>query len=106
MPHDDPGPQDPLILVGVGLPSGPEAPREMAYVFAEEFARMGYGADRILGLFRQPFYAAAHGAYRTLGEPAVRAIIDECAAVFGRARVRVRDAAPPAARPTEREEAP
>ena len=86
MPYDDPDPSDPEMLVGVMLPSGPEAMRDMAYVFAEEFARMGYGREQILSLFRNPFYAGAHGAYRALGPDAVAAIVDECVAVWGRAK--------------------
>jgi hypothetical protein len=86
MPYDDPDPTDPQMLVGVLLPSGPEAMRDMAYVFAEEFARLGHGREQILRLFRNPFYAGAHGAYRTLGADETAAIIDECVAVWGRIR--------------------
>jgi hypothetical protein len=86
MPYDDPDPQDPMMLVGVGLPSGPEAQREMAWAFAEEFARLGYDATQILALFRRPFYAGAFGAWRQLGEAEVRAIVRETTAVWGRVR--------------------
>ena len=77
MPYDDPDPTDPQELVGVMLPGGPEAMREMAHVFADEFARLGYPGRQILALFQNPFYAGAHAALRALGEPAVRAIVDE-----------------------------
>ncbi len=87
MPYDEADPQDPLELVAVALPADAESPREMAYVFAEEFARMGYDAARILSLFCSPFYAGANGAYRALGDQTVRAIIDECLAVWGRVRL-------------------
>jgi hypothetical protein len=86
MPYDDPDPTDPQMLVGVLLPSGPEAMREMAYVFAEEFARLGHDRDQILRLFRNPFYAGAHGAWRALGASETAAIVDECVAVWGRVR--------------------
>ncbi len=69
---------DPMELCGVALPADAEAVREMAYVFAEEFARLGFGEARLLRLFRHPFYAGPHQAYRELGEAAVRAIIAEC----------------------------
>ncbi len=42
MPYKDPDPKDPNMLVGVILPGDREAINEMAYVFAEEFARQGY----------------------------------------------------------------
>jgi hypothetical protein len=81
-----------MELVGVVLPADAEATRDMAYVFAEEFARLGFDTQRILRLFRQPFYAAAYQAYCALGEDAVRSIIEECTQIWG--RVRVRDGSP------------
>lgn len=83
MPWSDPDPSDPSVLVGVELPADVEATREMAWVFGEEFARMGFDAERILGLFRSPFYAGAHRALQALGGIEVTAIIDECVAVWG-----------------------
>ncbi len=94
MPYEEPDFSDPNELVGVVLPAGAEAVRDMAYVFAEEFARMGQGEEAILDLFRSPFYAGPHQAYRALGPDAVRAIVRECVEVWGRAAGTVRDAAP------------
>ena len=91
MPYDDPDPTDPTMLVGVVLPSGAEAMRDMAYVFAEEFARMGFDAQGVLSLFQDPFYAGAHQAYQALGEDAVRTIVEECIAVWGRQRIMTND---------------
>jgi hypothetical protein len=87
MPYDDPDPQDPMMLVGVTLPAGRAAQVEMARVFAEEYARMGFDEERILGLFRRPFYAGAHRALRALGEDVVRAIVRESTGVWGRVRI-------------------
>ena len=84
MPFKDPDPTDPNMLVGVMLPADAEATRDMAYVFAEEFARMGYGREQLLWLFKNPFYGGAHGAYQALGETEILAIIDECVNVWGR----------------------
>ncbi len=95
MAYDDPDPTDPQMLVGVMLPCGPEAMREMAYVFAEELIRIGYGREQILRLFRNPFYGGAHAAWRTLGADTVTAIIDECAAVWGRVHPVDREPPPP-----------
>ncbi len=88
MPFKDPDPTDPNMLVGVMLPADAEATRDMAYVFAEEFARMGYNREQLLWLFKNPFYGGAHGAYRALGEQETLAIIDECLNVWGNIRVR------------------
>jgi hypothetical protein len=91
MPFRDPDPTDPNMLVGVVLPSDAEATRDMAYVFAEEFARMGYDRDRLLALFKNTHYAGAHGTYRELGEKETLGIIDECLAIWGRYKIVVQD---------------
>jgi hypothetical protein len=91
MPYNDPEPTDPNMLVGVMLPADAEATREMAYVFAEEFARLGYTREQLLWLFRNPFYGGAHGAYRSLGENETLAIIDECLNAWGNMKIRVQD---------------
>jgi hypothetical protein len=91
MPFEDPDPTDPNMLVGVMLPADAEATRDMAYVFAEEFARFGYTREQLLWLFKNPFYGGAHGAYRLLGEPETLSIIDDCLKVWGNIKVRVQD---------------
>jgi hypothetical protein len=63
----------------------------MAYVIAEEFARLGYTREQLISLFKNPFYRGAHGAYQALGEEATLAIIDECLSVWGDFRVSVQD---------------
>jgi hypothetical protein len=91
MPHKDVEADDPMELVGVVLPAGAEASRDMAYVFAEEFARLGYDRARLLWLFKNPFYAGAYGAYQTLGEKEILSIIDECLSAWGGVVIRDRD---------------
>ena len=91
MPYKDPDPSDPNVLVGVVLPAEAETMQEMAYAFAEEFARMGYSKTLLLSVFKNPFYAAAHGIYQTLGEAAVQMIINECVRVWGRSRITVQE---------------
>jgi hypothetical protein len=98
MPYDDPDRLDPMMLVGVALPAGRASQVEMVRVFAEEYARMGFDEERILGLFQRPFYAGAHNALRELGEEAVRGIVRQAAGVWQRVRIvdRVSAAAPAA----------
>ncbi len=91
MPFKDPDPTDPNVLVGVMLPADAEAMRDMAYVFAEEFARLGYTREQLLWLFKNPFYGGAHGAYRSLGEDETLAIIDECLNAWGKAKFSILD---------------
>ncbi len=83
---------DPMELVGVSLPADEEATREMAYTFAEEFAQLGYGEERLLKLFRSPSYAAAHQAWLALGDNQILRIVKECVAVFGSVRFVVKEA--------------
>jgi hypothetical protein len=74
---------DPYELVAVQVPGPPgyDGPAEMARVFIEEFALMGWPPERILRLFRSRAFAGAHAVYEERGEAFVRALID---AVFGR----------------------
>ena len=106
MPYDDPDPQDPMMLMGIALPAGPETQREMAYAFAEEFARLGYSGRQITSLFKEPFYAGAHGALLQLGEAEVQRIVDETVNVWGRMRLVDRDGAPGQGAPHTRGERP
>jgi hypothetical protein len=93
MPYGDPEPDDPQVLVGVGLPADASATREMGAAFADEFAQLGFGRDRILALFRSRFYAGAHAALQVLGEAEVARLVDESLRVYGGRRIAIRDAA-------------
>ena len=91
MPLKDPDPTDPNMLVGVMLPADAEATRDMAYVFAEEFARLGYTREQLLWLFKNPFYGGAHAAFQALGEKETLSIIDECLNVWGNVKFSILD---------------
>ena len=87
MPYDDPDPTDPTMLVGVEIPAGETSDIDMAYAFAEEFAQLGYSAERLMALFRNPYYAGAHRALVVLGEEKIAGIIGEAIDVWGGFRV-------------------
>jgi hypothetical protein len=91
MPYDEPDETDPMMLVGVELPADELASLERAIVFAEEFARMGFGEEKLLGMFRNPFYAGAHQAYLALGEKKVAEIVRENVHFWGAIRFRERE---------------
>ncbi len=84
-------PEDPMALVGVGLERGPddEALTEMAWCFVEEYARMGWSGERILRLFRNPFYRGPHQILRVKGEDFVRSLTESIEQT--RAQVRSQD---------------
>jgi hypothetical protein len=94
MPYDEADETDPMMLVGVELPADASSWRETAAVLAEEFARMGFGEERLMQIFRDPFYAGAHQTFRVLGEEAVREIVRAAAAPWEGIAFRERDADP------------
>lgn len=91
MPYDKPEADDPFAFVGVGVHCDAEAVTDMAYTFAEEFARLGHSEEQIFALFRNPFYRGAHDTYSALGEEEIQRIVRECVGVWGRTRCVVRD---------------
>ncbi len=93
MPYDDPDPTDPTMLIGVEAPAGETSDTEMAYAFAQEFAQLGYSAERLMGLFRNPFYAGAHRALQVLGEDKIQSIVQEAVDAWGSFRIVFSDGA-------------
>ncbi len=84
MPYDDPDASDPMHLHGVVIETeNDEAMRDMAECFVEESIRNGLDADRILRMFKTQGYAGPFLAYQTLGEHAIRRVIDELLALRG-----------------------
>lgn len=78
MPLREPDPTDPMTLHGVGVETdSEEATVEMAVCFIEEFARMGFDADRLFRIFRTPGYAGPAMALSVLGADRIRALIAE-----------------------------
>ncbi len=94
MPYWEPDPSDPYNLVGVEVPAHQSVHLEMAYAFAEEFARLGFDEGRLLRLFKNPFYRSAHRAFRILGEEKTESIVREALQIWGRTRVVERQAGP------------
>lgn len=68
-------PDDPLELVGVPVAVDETTFDEMAGCFVEEYVRDGWSDQRLLALFRSPYYAGLHVIWRRRGEPWVRDLI-------------------------------
>ncbi len=84
MPYDDPDATDPMTLHGVVVETESDAAmRDMAECFVEEYIRSGFDEDRILKMFKTTGYAGPFLAYQTLGEDAIRRIIDELVPLWG-----------------------
>jgi hypothetical protein len=63
-------PEDPMTLHAVMAEGDPEV---MLQCLVQEFAWMGWDTERILALFRDPFYPALHQLGRRYGEAGIRA---------------------------------
>ena len=84
MPYDDPDPTDPMTLHGVAVETDdPTAMREMASCFIDEYLRMGFTRDRVLGMFKIPQYIGPYMAYESLGKETITELIDEIASRWG-----------------------
>jgi len=78
MPYDDPDPTDPMTLTGVEiLVDSPDAARDMAECFVEEYVRLGLSPEAILELFDRGEFAGPTLAFRQLGRGAIETIIHE-----------------------------
>ena len=84
MPYDDPDATDPMTLHGVVVETESDAAMcDMAECFVEEYIRSGFDAERILKMFQTQGYAGPFLAYQTLGEDAIRRIIDDLIPLWG-----------------------
>lgn len=78
MPYDDPDPTDPMTFHAVEVETDdPDAMRDMAECFIEEYVRLGFSAERIVELFRDGRFAGPALAMRRLGGDVVARIIQE-----------------------------
>lgn len=73
---------DPMILVGVGVPCDDELAAES---FIDEFLGLGMSDSEVFELFRNPFYRATHRIFQNRGEAFISSLI---ARVRGRWSVR------------------
>lgn len=66
---------DPMEIIGMDMGADEATMLEMAYVFADEYMRMGYPDNAVLNLFRDPFYRAPHSVFRAKGEDFVKELV-------------------------------
>ena len=66
---------DPLELVAVAVAVDEATFDEMAACFVEEYVRDGWTDQRLLSLFRSPYYAGLHVIWLRRGEPWVRDLL-------------------------------
>ena len=68
----------------------------MLRLLVEEYARMGWGLEALVGLFRDPFYVAAHGLWLHYGEDELRRRLTALLSRVGVIRVKTTVSSPPA----------
>ncbi len=84
-------PDDPLEMTGFELPGDADL---MLRMLVEDYARIGWGADAIMQLARNPNYRAFHGLRRTVGEDGLRRRVNEILSRCGVMRVKVQETEP------------
>lgn len=94
MPKNEFDFDDPLELYGVALTTSEDTTEVMTECFIEEYLRLGYSAEQVLALFRNPFYLGVHMVLQNRGEPFVRETINRVFAVWGRPGLREPDGTP------------
>ena len=77
MPKDECDPEDPMELVGVELAANENQLHDMALCFAEEFVREGWSRAQVLAMFKNPFYAGPHLAWKQKGDAFIENAIEE-----------------------------
>ncbi len=76
-------PEDPMEMIGVELPGQSEAEvRDMVLCYAEEFARDGWNEEKLLAMFRNPFYLGPHLVWRQKGDSFVLSVIKEAIGIW------------------------
>jgi len=84
-------PDDPMEMTGFEVPGDPDL---MLRLLVEEYARIGWNAEAIMQLARDPNYQAFHGLWRNFGETALRDRVEQVLSRCGVMRVRTIAAEP------------
>jgi hypothetical protein len=74
---------DPMEFVGTAVPATEKSDEEMTRAVTEEFLLMGFDRDRLMRLFRDPFYAGTHRIFVERGEAFVEGVVDAVLSDWG-----------------------
>jgi len=81
-------------IVGTRASSYAASCEQSCRIFAGEFARLGLDAEKVVQLFRSPFYVAPYRTYQILGEEKVSKIVRASVDLWGKIQVERREVAP------------
>lgn len=84
-------PDDPLEMFAVEIPGDPEL---MLRLLVEEYARIGFDVEEVMGLARDPNFVAFHGLWKLYGEPELRRLVAEIRSRCGVMRVKAVETEP------------
>jgi hypothetical protein len=84
-------PDDPMEMHALEVPGDPNL---MLRLLVEEYARMGWGAESILQLARDPNYQAFHGLWKYFGEEKLAARVRQTLSRCGVLRVTTKETVP------------
>lgn len=84
-------PDDPMEMQAFEVPGDPQL---MLTLLVEEYARIGWGADAIIGLAQDPNYQAFHGLLKFFGEEELEVRIRHIIARCGVIRVQAKETVP------------
>ena len=78
MAHKEYEADDPMEMIGIQFPHQSEKElRDMALCFAEEFVREGLDQEKLLKMFKNPFYQGPYMVWEQKGDVFVQSVIDE-----------------------------
>lgn len=84
MPYHDPDETDPMTLHGVAFDVDDTAShREMAACFIEEYIRLGFDRQRLIGMFQAGGYSGPQLAWAQLGPAEIVGMIDSLLSRWG-----------------------
>ncbi len=82
MPYGEPDATDPMQLVGHAMPGEPGGLELMAETVVDEYLRLGFDKDRILDMFRKPFFAMTHSVWQQKGDAWCDALVERVVATY------------------------
>jgi len=69
---------DPIEMIGIQLPNQTEEQlRDMALCFAEEFVREGWSGEKLIKMFKNPYYQGPYLVWKQKGDEYVESVIDD-----------------------------
>ena len=83
MPKNEFDPEDPMEMVGVELRGQKEAQlRDMALCFAEEFIREGWSENKLIEMFKNPYYKGPYLAWQQKGDTFIQEVVKEAVSMW------------------------